>query len=373
MESLLRTGIAVFPDYKATMLSEWWAVTLLRHDTLLLARQSWLSCKAATLIPQAGWEPLQKENMLTSWLGEWERRPQPKGGGRQREAGKEGERSKWRADPQGAAGKEARARNLGPGKSCTPTFAPTRPRLILAQQKRQAHWSSTVEWGWRGSWTSGSPQYLPCSWLAWPLWAHTIFFLRKVHIAGMREGFQFWGAVFCAYRAGWSAQPSGDLPGSLESYEKKEDLYMLGEKYLTRGELLILSGAAPQTSLRAKGYKDWGHNSSSYAEPCFHRRWRRTCTSFPWRFVIRPLRLMWDRQPINEQTGSAPRRCQILLLILTAKPFILKCFCRQMNHGILSSAEHLKSDVPTNILSSLLSWLSVKHQVLPWHISTSPY
>jgi len=42
MASLLRAGIAVFPDYKATMFSEWWAMTLLRHDTLLLAR----SCHA---------------------------------------------------------------------------------------------------------------------------------------------------------------------------------------------------------------------------------------------------------------------------------------------------------------------------------------
>jgi len=60
---------------------------------------------------------------------------------------REGKRSKRRADPQGAAGKEARARKLTPGKSCAPTLAPTRPRLILAQQKHQAHWSSTVERG----------------------------------------------------------------------------------------------------------------------------------------------------------------------------------------------------------------------------------
>lgn len=54
MDPLLRTGRAMFPDYKASTFSEWRAVTLLRHDTLLFARQSWLSCKAATLIPQAG-------------------------------------------------------------------------------------------------------------------------------------------------------------------------------------------------------------------------------------------------------------------------------------------------------------------------------
>lgn len=48
---------------------------------------------------------------------------------------------------QGAAGKEAWARNLTPGKVCTPTLAPSRPRLILARRKRQALWSSTVERG----------------------------------------------------------------------------------------------------------------------------------------------------------------------------------------------------------------------------------
>ena len=33
MASLLRTGLAVFLEDKATMFSEWWAVTLLRHHT----------------------------------------------------------------------------------------------------------------------------------------------------------------------------------------------------------------------------------------------------------------------------------------------------------------------------------------------------
>ena len=81
--------MAVLLDYKATMFSEWWAVPLLRRDTLLFARQSWLSCKAATPHSTSRLrEPLQKENALPSWLGEWERRPQPKGGGQRREAGR---------------------------------------------------------------------------------------------------------------------------------------------------------------------------------------------------------------------------------------------------------------------------------------------
>lgn len=120
MESSLRTGSAVFLDHKVTMFSEWWTVTWLRHDTLLFARQSQLSCKAATLILQAGQDsPSRKRMRSLPGLANERGAHQPQGGGQRRESWREGERRRGRADPQGATGKEARARNLTPGKNHT--------------------------------------------------------------------------------------------------------------------------------------------------------------------------------------------------------------------------------------------------------------
>lgn len=111
MTSLLRTGFGVFLDYKATMFSEGWDMTLLRHDTLLfcstkLAVMQSRDSHSASRLRQ----PLQKESALSSWLGNERGAHQPEGGGQQRESCREDKRSKPSAGPQGAPGKETRAK-----------------------------------------------------------------------------------------------------------------------------------------------------------------------------------------------------------------------------------------------------------------------
>lgn len=145
---LLRAGIAVLPDHEATMFSEQRAVTLLKCDTRLSARQSWLSCKAATLIPQAGGDSLsRKRTCLHPGLANERGAHQPKGEGRQREGLREDKRNVDIGRIPRSHQKEARARNLTPGKNRPPTSVPTRPHLTPTQQGGQAHWSSTAESG----------------------------------------------------------------------------------------------------------------------------------------------------------------------------------------------------------------------------------
>lgn len=111
MESLLRTSIAEFPNYKATVFSEGWATTLLRYDILLFARQSWLSCKAVTLIPQAGRDsPSRRRRYSAPGLANERGAHQPGGGGQRRESWREDKTGKPSVGPQGATGKEARVK-----------------------------------------------------------------------------------------------------------------------------------------------------------------------------------------------------------------------------------------------------------------------
>lgn len=234
MASLLRTSLAVFLEDKATVFSERWAVTLLRHHTLLFFFFCWT--KLAVMQSSNSHSASRLRQPLQVGEGAyflaWRMRGgahQPGEGGQPRESLREGERLK---STEGGKGREPHTR-----EECTPTLAPTRPHLSLVQQGRQFYSGAGVT-GILNVWIPTVPALLMAG-LA-PFSAHNRFPPKGTYCWDEGRLSVFRSCLLCLSRRMecTAFRKSFRLSGELW----KEDLHVLGKQHLTHGELLMLSG-----------------------------------------------------------------------------------------------------------------------------------
>lgn len=329
----------LFLDYKATMFSERWDVTLLRHDTLLFAWQSWLSCKAETLIPQASSDsPSRKRMCSIPGLANERGAHQPEGGGQQRESLREDKRSKRSVGPQGATGKEARAKK--PHTREEP-YSKVRPHKATSKSC-STRTSSSLKFysglGVMGILNVGIPT-VPALLMAGlaPFSAHNLFPPKGTYCWDEGRLSVLRSCLLCLSRRieCTAFRKSFRLSGELW----KEDVHVRETVLNTRGTSNVIKCSQTNTpedrGLRLRpglSFPCWAvfallRTEHTYSFPSM------LCNSSPATNMGQSSPLV---KGLMDRWISAPRSCQILFLALQAELFILNCFYRKMNHKILT-------------------------------------
>ena len=257
---------------------------------------------------------------------------QPGGGGQPRESLREGERLK---STEGGKGREPHTR-----EECTPTLAPTRPHLSLAQRGRQFY-SGVGVTGILNVWIPTVPALLIAG-LA-PFSAHNHFPPKGTYCWDEGRLSVFRSCLLCLSRRMecTAFRKSFRLSGELW----KEDLHVLGKQHLTHGELLMLSGTVKQISPRTK-VKDGRPPLQFHCRGAFSLLEIKNTYSFPF--------MLCDSSPAANLGQSTPllnrlmerwilgQSCQSLLSGLKAEPFILQFLQTKEPRDSCSSAAPLK-------------------------------